>query len=151
MRKHCVSKFVTGLKTDEPRTMTPSTNSPDLVAVWRDLMSSHARVSEALGHELQRRHDLSLSEFEVLQRLAESDDGKRRMQELADEIHLSQSALSRLVGRLEDKELVTRAICDHDRRGIWACITPAGTAVQRRAEIAHRQVLAGVLGPASGS
>jgi DNA-binding MarR family transcriptional regulator len=131
--------------------MTPSTKSPDLVAVWRELMTSHARVTEALEHELQRRHDLLLSEFEVLQRLGESDDGKRRMQELADEIHLSQSALSRLVGRLEDKELVTRAICDHDRRGILACITPAGRAVQRRAEITHRQVLAGMLGPAPGS
>jgi DNA-binding MarR family transcriptional regulator len=131
--------------------MTPATKSPDLVAVWRDLMSSHARVSEALEHELQRRHHLSRSEFEVLQRLAESDDGKRRMQELADEIHLSQSALSRLVGRLEDDELATRAICDHDRRGIWACITPAGRAAQRKAEITHRQVLARMLGPESGS
>jgi DNA-binding MarR family transcriptional regulator len=126
--------------------MTPSTKSPDLVAAWRELMSSHARVSEALERELQRRHDLSLSEFEVLQRLAEADDGKRRMQELADEIHLSQSALSRLVGRLEAEELATRAICDHDRRGIWACITPAGRALQRSAEITHREVLAGTLG-----
>jgi DNA-binding MarR family transcriptional regulator len=126
--------------------MTPSTKSPDLVAAWRELMSSHARVSEALERELQRRHDLSLSEFEVLQRLAEADDGKRRMQDLADEIHLSQSALSRLVGRLEAEELATRAICDHDRRGIWACITPAGRALQRRADITHREVLAGTLG-----
>ena len=131
--------------------MTPSTKSPDVVAVWRELMSSHARVSEALERELQRRHDLTLSEFEVLQRLAEAVDGKRRMQELADEIHLSQSALSRLVGRLEDEGLATRAICDHDRRGIWACITRAGRAAERKAEITHRQVLAGMLGPESGS
>jgi DNA-binding MarR family transcriptional regulator len=126
--------------------MTSSTESPDVVAVWRELMSSHARVSEALERELRRRHDLSLSEFEVLQRLAEADHGKRRMQDLADEIHLSQSALSRLVGRLEAEELATRAICDHDRRGIWACITPAGRALQRRAETTHREVLAGTLG-----
>jgi DNA-binding MarR family transcriptional regulator len=123
------------------------TTNPDLVAAWRELMSSHARVSEALERELQRRHDLTLSEFEVLQRLAESDDGKRRMQGLADEIHLSQSALSRLVGRLEDEELVKRAICHDDRRGIFACITPAGRAAQRKAEVTHHQVLAGMLGP----
>jgi DNA-binding MarR family transcriptional regulator len=129
----------------------PSTTRPDLVAVWRELMSSHARVSEALEHELQRRHDLSLNEFEVLQRLAESDHGKRRMQDLADEIHLSQSALSRLVGRLEEEELATRAICDHDRRGIFACITRAGRAAQRKAEVTHREVLAGMLGPEAGS
>jgi DNA-binding MarR family transcriptional regulator len=128
-----------------------STKSPDLVAIWRELMTSHARVSDALENELQRRHNLALNEFEVLQRLVESDGGKRRMQELADEIHLSQSALSRLVGRLEDDELAARAICDHDRRGIWACITPAGRAAQRKAETTHREVLAGMLGPESGS
>jgi DNA-binding MarR family transcriptional regulator len=131
--------------------MSASTETPDLVAVWRELNSSHARVSEALERELQRRHDLTLSEFEVLQRLAEADHGKRRMQDLADEIHLSQSALSRLVGRLEDEELASRAICDHDRRGIWACITPAGRAAERKAESTHRRVLDEMLGPASGS
>jgi DNA-binding MarR family transcriptional regulator len=131
--------------------MTALTKSPDFVAVWRQLMTSHARVSGALERELRQRHDLSLSEFEVLQRLAESDHGKRRMQELADEIHLSQSALSRLVGRLEGKELATRAICDHDRRGIWACITPAGRAAQRKAGIRHREVLAAMLVPEFGS
>jgi DNA-binding MarR family transcriptional regulator len=55
------------------------------------------------------------------------------MQELADEIHLSQSPLSRLVGRLEEAGLATRAICDDDRCGIWACVTPEGRAAQERA------------------
>lgn len=122
------------------------TKSTDLQAVWRDLMSSHARVSEALERELQDRHELSLTEYEVLQRLAESEKGHRRMQELADEIHLSQSALSRLVGRLEEAGLATRSICDHDRRGIWACVTPAGRKAQKRAEPTHREVLTATLG-----
>jgi DNA-binding MarR family transcriptional regulator len=108
-------------------------------------MSSHARVSEALEDALQRSHELSLSEYEVLQRLVESDKGHRRMQELADEIHLSQSALSRLVGRLEEAGLATRSICDHDRRGIWACVTDAGRQVQEQAEPTHRKVLADTL------
>lgn len=125
--------------------MTPS-RTTDLQATWRDLMSSHARVSEALEHALQERHELSLSEFEVLQRLVESDEGHRRMQELADEIHLSQSALSRLIGRLEEADLANRAICDHDRRGIWACVTPAGRAAHKKAEPTHREVLAATLG-----
>jgi DNA-binding MarR family transcriptional regulator len=125
--------------------MTPS-RTTDLQATWRDLMSSHARVSEALEHALQERHELSLSEFEVLQRLVESDEGHRRMQELADEIHLSQSALSRLIGRLEEAGLANRAICDHDRRGIWACVTPAGRAAHKKAEPTHREVLAATLG-----
>jgi DNA-binding MarR family transcriptional regulator len=125
--------------------MTSSTKSADLQATWRALMSSHARVSEALEHALQERHDLALSEYEVLQRLVESPKGHRRMQELADEIHLSQSALSRLVGRLEEAGLAERAICEHDRRGIWACVTPAGRAAHRKAEPTHRDVLAATL------
>jgi DNA-binding MarR family transcriptional regulator len=125
--------------------MTTATKSTDLQAAWRDLMSSHARVSEALEHALQERHDLSLTEYEVLQRLVESPKGHRRMQELADEIHLSQSALSRLVGRLEETGLASRAICEHDRRGIWACVTPAGRAAHRKAEPTHREVLAATL------
>ena len=126
--------------------MTPPAKNNALQDGWRELMASHARVSEALEHALQERHELSLSEFEVLQRLVESPEGHRRMQELADEIHLSQSALSRLVGRLEDAGLAHRAICDHDRRGIWAKVTPAGRAAHKRAEPTHREVLAATLG-----
>jgi DNA-binding MarR family transcriptional regulator len=125
--------------------MTPPKAS-DLQASWRELMASHARVSEALEHALQDRHKLSLSEYEVLQRLAESPKGQRRMQELAEEIHLSQSALSRLIGRLEDEGLAKRAICDHDRRGIFACVTDAGRSAQKEAASTHREVLAATLG-----
>jgi DNA-binding MarR family transcriptional regulator len=108
-------------------------------------MAEHARVSEALEGELQQRHALSLTEYEVLERLAESKDGKRRMQELAQEIHLSQSAMSRLAGRLERAGLLDRAMCDHDRRGIWAGITDAGRTAQKKAASTHRYVLAATL------
>ena len=117
----------------------------DLRSSWRDLMAAHARISDALDHALQRRHGLSLTEFEVLQRLAESPDGHQRMQELAVEIHLSPSALSRLVGRLERTGLVERDICETDRRGIYACLTDAGRRVQDAAEPTHREVLAATL------
>lgn len=113
----------------------------NLQAAWRELMSSHARVSEALDHALHERHGLSLTEYELLQRLVEDDSGHGRMQELADEIHLSQSALSRLVGRLEEAGLATRSMCDHDRRGIYACVTDAGREAQKAAAPTHREVL----------
>ena len=101
---------------------------------WRDLLDSHARVSGALEKALQAEHGLGVSEFEVLDRLANGDKDQRRMQELADSVHLSQSALSRLIGRLESEGLVTRAICSDDRRGIFACLTDAGR--ERHAEAA---------------
>jgi DNA-binding MarR family transcriptional regulator len=94
---------------------------------------------------LEREHQLSLSEYEVLRRLSEDPKGHRRIQELSDEVHLSQSALSRLVQRLEEEGYVSRAICDHDRRGIFACITDAGRKVQKAADPTHRAVLAETL------
>ena len=113
---------------------------------WSELESEHARVREALEHRLQREHRLSLTEYEVLRRLSDSPEGHRRIQELAEEIHLSQSALSRLVQRLEDDGFVCRNVCDHDRRGVFACVTDAGRKAQAEAHPTHVSVLAETLG-----
>src|SRR6266487_4291699 len=88
-----------------------------LLTEWRDLLDRHARVNCALEHALEERHGLGVSEFEVLDRLATSKHETHRIQELADAVHLSQSALSRVVGRLEDQGLVVRSMCTDDRRG----------------------------------
>jgi DNA-binding MarR family transcriptional regulator len=108
---------------------------------WTELESQHARIREALEHALQRQHRLSLTEYEVLRRLAQAEEGHRRIQELAEEIHLSQSALSRLVQRLEDDGYVKRAVCDHDRRGVFACITDAGRKLESEANPTQLAVL----------
>ncbi len=117
-----------------------------LVSAWRDLVDRHARTTSALERALHDEHSLGVSEYEVLERLASPDKDQHRMQELADSVHLSQSALSRVVARLEDDGLVTRAICADDRRGIYACITDAGRTRYAQARPTHRQVLAEVLG-----
>jgi DNA-binding MarR family transcriptional regulator len=127
--------------------VSSAVTSDHLLNQWRELESAHARVREALERALEREHQLSLSEYEVLCRLAEVDTPKgRRIQELAEEVHLSQSALSRLVGRLEEAGYVTRATCDYDRRGIFACVTNAGRRAQKEADPTHRAVLAETLG-----
>jgi DNA-binding MarR family transcriptional regulator len=122
-----------------------ATERDELLDRWSELESRHARVREALEHALQRQHRLSLSEYEVLCHLAESPEGHRRIQELAEEIHLSQSALSRLVQRLEDDGYVQRAVCDFDRRGVFACVTEAGRKAQAEAHPTHVAVLAETL------
>ncbi|MBJ7331607.1 MAG: MarR family transcriptional regulator [Solirubrobacteraceae bacterium] len=119
--------------------------SGDLEQTWRDVVAKHAKVSCALDQALGDEHALSATDFAVLQRLVESDEGKLRMQELADEIHLSQSALSRLVGRLEDRGLACRTMCEHDRRGIWTCITDEGRVLHDEAAPTHDRVLSETL------
>src|SRR3954452_12261496 len=113
---------------------------------WNELEAEHARVREALEHRLQREHRLSLTEYEVLRRLSDSPEGHRRIQELAEEIHLSQSALSRLVQRLEDDGYVSRHVGAHARRGVSACVPEAGRKAQAEARPTHVSVLADALG-----
>jgi len=125
---------------------TKTTERDQLLDRWNQLEAEHARVREALEHALQRDHRLSLTEYEVLRRLSDSPEGHRRIQELAEEIHLSQSALSRLVQRLEDDGYVCRNVCDHDRRGVFACVTDAGRRAQAEAQPTHVTVLSDTLG-----
>jgi DNA-binding MarR family transcriptional regulator len=115
-----------------------------LIGEWHELADRHARVLSALERSLRVHHDLGVSEFEVLERLA-SAEGECRMQELSSVTHLSQSALSRVVGRLEADGLVTRAMCENDRRGIFAHITDAGRERYQAARETHRSVLAATL------
>src|ERR687885_269039 len=116
-----------------------------LVEEWRGLLAAHARVHGALERAL-RGHDLGVSEYEVLERLAGVEFAEqRRMQELGEALHLSQSALSRVVGRLEKDGLAERGMCPHDRRGIFVCITPAGRGRYERAPPAQGGALAEAL------
>jgi DNA-binding MarR family transcriptional regulator len=126
--------------------MSPTKKDQALVGAWRELAGRHARVVSALERSLAERHGLGVTEFEVLERLASTEGDQCRMQELTDATHLSQSALSRLVGRLESDGLVTRAICDDDRRGIFAHITDEGRTRYEAARPTHRAVLAETLG-----
>jgi DNA-binding MarR family transcriptional regulator len=116
----------------------------ELVALWHELLERHAKTTASLERRLQHDHGLGVSEYEVLERLALA--GKdARMQELAEAVHLSQSALSRVVARLEADGLVTRGMCPEDRRGIMACLTDDGRSRFEAARPTHRAVLAETL------
>ncbi|NUW40897.1 MarR family winged helix-turn-helix transcriptional regulator [Nonomuraea rhodomycinica] len=117
------------------------------VVVWHDVLAKHARTMCMLERELGDKHGLGASEFEVLDRLA-GHERKLRLQELCDEVHLSQSALSRVVARLEKAGLVVRGACDVDRRGVFVCLTDDGRARHTAALPTHRAVLAEVFADA---
>ena len=118
----------------------------ELVHTWRELLERYHSTSCALDRTLRERHDLGFSEFEVLEQLAETpttcDSPARRMQELGDRVQLSQSALSRVVARLERDGLVERTMCADDRRGIYVMLTDTGRARHAEAVGTHREVLA---------
>lgn len=118
----------------------------NLVDQWRDLVARKTRVWNALELELDRRHSLSASEFEVLDTLSEYDCADPpRVQELAAHVPITQSALSRMIGRLETQNLVTRTLCDSDRRGVFVVLTDEGMQRLAEARPTHRAVLAAEL------
>ncbi|MFJ9770899.1 MarR family winged helix-turn-helix transcriptional regulator [Kitasatospora sp. NPDC101157] len=121
-----------------------------LIAEWRELLARHAAAVCALDRELGEKYGLGMSEFEVLERLVEGCEAEARhalrASELASIVHLSQSALSRLIARLEKAGLVTRAMCPSDRRGIMVALTEAGRERYEQARPLHREVLGQTLG-----
>lgn len=123
----------------------------ELIRAWRGLLERYHDTSCALERALNDEHQLGLSEFEVLERLLEETTAQKtecRVQELADCVHLSQSALSRVIARLERDGLITRAMCPDDRRGVKLHVTDAGRERHTRARATHRAVLAEHLAPA---
>ncbi|GAA1603016.1 MarR family winged helix-turn-helix transcriptional regulator [Catellatospora bangladeshensis] len=116
---------------------------PEEVAVktWRELSRQFAALSWALESALKEQHELGMSEFEVLDRLVEDEHRCLRMQELGELIHLSQSALSRTVARLEKDGLVERALCATDRRGVYVRLTDPGQQRHAEARPTHRRVI----------
>ena len=115
-------------------------------AAWHALISAKVASWNALERELGASHGLGVSDFEVLDQLAAKPDGCRA-QSLADAVHLSQSALSRLADRLERHGLVQRSNCADDRRGINLVLTAAGRDKHAQALRTYCAVLASTLPP----
>ena len=147
--------------------------APRLEDQWRDILSVHARTMCEIDRELHP-HGLGASDFEVLDILAcgmttagpdsDSHSGtvlgtntgantgsgtgpveQCRVQNIADRVHLSQSALSRLIGRLEKEGLVERTVCQEDRRGVWVALTGKGRDLHTEVRPLQRAVLARML------
>src|SRR5262245_51837027 len=68
---------------------------------WRGLLRTHARLDRELDRELREAEGLSLSSYEVLLRLSQSDGGRMRMRDIADSLLVSRSGLTGVVNELE--------------------------------------------------
>ena len=113
----------------------------ELARAWHELMGRYHRTTCILDRELEAAHGISGSDFEILQQLYDTTDCSMRMSELAGNVHLSQSALSRLVSRLENDGLLKRTMCDQDRRSVFTAITAAGKKRYEQARPTQRSVL----------
>lgn len=118
----------------------PPPGGPDLRA-YRGLVKAQASLSRQLDAQLERVHGMALSSFEALQLLDERPDGRMRMRDLAEEMQISRSGLTRLVDRLAREQLIERCSCQHDARGAYACLTPLGRERTAEARLTHRALV----------
>lgn len=116
---------------------------------WRTLAALHGLIETELERALSAASDLSVVEYTVLDALSRQDGWHMRMQQLAGATALSASATTRLVTRLQDRGLLTRILCDDDRRGIYTELTPAGHELYAGARPIHDETLARVLAEAA--
>src|SRR5256885_13379707 len=70
------------------------------VREWRELLARHADLTCALDRALQAGHSLGMSEYEVLERLAQPPADPPEGATIAQSVHPSPSALSRVIGPL---------------------------------------------------
>ena len=86
-----------------------------------------ARAAASVGEHARQdivRHDLSVSEFGVLELLLHK--GPQPQGEIADRILLTTGSVTYVIDQLVKKGLVERQTCPTDRRVIFAALTAAG-------------------------
>ncbi len=115
----------------------------ELLENWLLMTNIQMNISNKLENSLRSNHNLSLKEFYVLYFLSETNEKKLRLQQLQELVGLSQSAMSRLVVRLEEKScgVLERLVCEDDRRGIYTRLTELGEEKLQSALITFHHVL----------
>lgn len=98
-----------------------------LMSQWLDYTKKQSIVEKKLEEMLQKNSQLTTSEYYALYQLRQNGC-HMRLNDLGNYLCLSQSALSRLIKRLEDRKssVIERRICSDDKRGVYVDLTDEG-------------------------
>jgi DNA-binding MarR family transcriptional regulator len=104
----------------------------DALDAWRAFLTAHAHVTRAIGRELAAEGLPDLSWYDLLWALYRSPGRRLRVKDLADEVVLSPTAMSRFIDRVADAGFVRREPHPEDRRALQIALTPQGEELLRR-------------------
>jgi DNA-binding MarR family transcriptional regulator len=112
------------------------------VAAWRELQSVGAAVERRIDEVLMAEWQVPLGWFDVLAALQRMG-GRARPSEVADELRLVRSSLSRRLDRLEEEGWVarTRPTSRHDHRAVLVELTPRGRTLWREMNVTYRRAV----------
>lgn len=99
---------------------------------WSLFLSVQVRILDKIQQQLTAANLPPLEWYDVLWVLQDEPEQKMRLSDLADRVLLTRSNLTRLLDRLEKKNLVQREPCPSDRRGMFAVLTEAGATMRRQ-------------------
>jgi DNA-binding MarR family transcriptional regulator len=108
---------------------------------WRAVLNAHARLTARVETALAEAGLPQLAWYDVLWALHRAPGKALRMGELAEQVTISRSGLTRLVDRIEAEGLLARRPSERDRRAIDVVITPVGSALLRRMWPIYEKVL----------
>jgi len=109
---------------------------PEVLA-FVSFLRAHAAVTRQLDRELVAEHGLTINDYEVLLRLARAPDRMLRRVDLAQQVLLTPSGITRLLDGLQSCGYVEKAACASDARVVYAKLTDAGLEKLARATESH--------------
>jgi DNA-binding MarR family transcriptional regulator len=106
-------------------------------AAWQAFLHAHYDIIDTLDAELRAAHGLSMSDYDVLLRLAHAEGRQLRMSDLAERIMFSPSGLTRVIDRLATQGWIDRLRDTADARVVFARLTEKGHEMVRQAAQTH--------------
>ena len=103
-----------------------SNQQSTVLAVWVRLLRGHAFASREMNKQLNDDHGISLNDFQTLLLLSRADQGMMRRIDLAGELQLTASGVTKLLDGLQAAGYVDKAHCSSDARVTYAVLTESG-------------------------
>lgn len=119
----------------------------DSLSLCIALFRAQAVLSRRFDGRLGSWHGMSFGDFIVLLHISRAEDGRLRRVDLARELGLTASAVTRILIPLEKIGLVSRQTDEHDGRVGYAVLTKAGKAILAEALESAEMISGEVVGP----
>src|SRR3954447_2704677 len=114
------------------RLSSPRGMDDEALDTWRAFLNAHAHVTRRIGRDLAEAGLPDLGWYDLLWTLYRAPGRRLRINELAREVVLSPTAMSRFVDRAERAGVVRREADPEDRRALQVALTDEGVALLRK-------------------
>jgi DNA-binding MarR family transcriptional regulator len=104
---------------------------------WIRFLRAHAALTRQLSTRLESEHGLTLSDFDVLAQLYFAPERALRRIDIARQVLLTASGITRLLERLERAGWVAKRSCESDARVTYAVLTDEGLRKFEAARASH--------------